>query len=263
MTAEECVLAYATHIVARHGSGSKLIGDQVKNFTSTSFRKTCKILGICQIYTTAYHPQANGKLEIFHKSLADGLSHYVNAGGNNWDTLVPFFLMAFRNTPHGTSRLSPLYMLHGREMVLPSLQDLKAKLSPEIRNSEHARRLENLRANLRSAYKLAHEHARKSHAANIRYYDRRARDSEFTVGEFVYLYCPAVKEGLSSKFKKPWTGPWLVTFRKSRLNYTVVNERDKEMTVHVNRNEGCPQAPNLEREGGQPKEEAIATSTGA
>ena len=207
ITAEECARAYATHIVARHGSGSKLISDQGKNFTSAFFRETCKILRISQIYTMAYRPQANGKLERFHKTLAEGLSHYVNTSGNNWDRLVPFFLMAFRNTPHGTSRLSPFYMLHGREMVLPSLQDLKAKLSPEIRNSEHTRQLENLKANLRSAYKLAHEYARKSHAANKRYYDRRARDRDFTVGDFVYLYCPAVKVGLSSKFRKSWTGP--------------------------------------------------------
>jgi hypothetical protein len=61
--------------------------------------------------------------------------------------------MAFRNTPHGTSKFTPFYMLHGREMVLPTLQDLKAKLGPEIRNSEQASRLENLNANMRSAYK--------------------------------------------------------------------------------------------------------------
>jgi hypothetical protein len=61
--------------------------------------------------------------------------------------------MAFRNTPHGTSKFTPFYMLHGREMVLPSLQDLKAKLGPDIRNSEQAPRLENLKANMRLAYK--------------------------------------------------------------------------------------------------------------
>ena len=243
MTAEECGRAYATHIIARHGSGSKLISDQGKNFTSAFFRETCKILGNRQIFTTAYHPQANGRLERFHKTLAEGLSHYVNASGNNWVTQVPLFLMAFRNTPHGTSRFSPFFLLHGREMVLPSLHDLKAKLSPEIRNSEHAPRLENLKVNLRLAYKLAREHARKSHIRNKRYYDRRARDREFAVGDYVYLYNPAIKAGLSSKFRKPWTGPWLVTARRSHLNYTLVNERGKEMTVHVNRMKAAHKPP--------------------
>jgi transposase InsO family protein len=86
MTAQQCARAYATHIIARHGAGSKLITDQGRNFTSAFFRETCKILGIKQLLTTAYHPQANDKLERWHKSLAEGLSHYVNACGNDWET---------------------------------------------------------------------------------------------------------------------------------------------------------------------------------
>ena len=253
MTAEECARAYATHIIARHGSGSKLISDQGRNFTSVFFRETCKILGIRQIFTTAYHPQANGKLERFHKTLAEGLSHYVNACGNNWDTLVPLYLMAFRNTPHGTSGYSPYYMLHGCEMILPSLQDLKAKLSPEVRDSEHAPRLENLKANLRSAYKFAREHARKSHDTNKQYYDRRARDRNFSVGDHVYLYTPAIKVGLSAKFRKPWTGPWRITARKSRLNHTLINARGKKVTVHVNRMKFCHEPPVWQEKAHVPK----------
>ena len=90
MTAQECASAYAKHVIARHGASSKLLSDQEKNFTSAFFRETCKILGVKQLFTTAYHPQGNGCLERWHKSLCEGLSHYVNACGNNWDTLVPF-----------------------------------------------------------------------------------------------------------------------------------------------------------------------------
>jgi hypothetical protein len=126
-------------------------------------------------------------------------------------------------------------MLHGREMVLPSLQDLKAKLGPETRNSEHAPRLEKLKANMRSAYKLARVHARRAHATGKRYYDRGAREKNFPVGGYVYLYSPAVKRGLFSKFKKPWSGPWLITAQKYRLNYVLENEQDKEVIVHVTR----------------------------
>jgi transposase InsO family protein len=134
VTAQEYARAYATHIISRHGSGSKLITDQGRNFTSAFFRETCKILGIKLLFTTAYNPMSNGKLKKWARSLGEGLSHYVNVCGNNWDNLTPLYLMAYRNTPHGTSKYSPYYLLHGREMVLPSPEDLRAKLSPEIRN---------------------------------------------------------------------------------------------------------------------------------
>ena len=235
MTAQECARAYATHVIARHGASSKLLSDQGRNFTSAFFRETCKILGVKQLFTTAYHPQGNGCLERWHKSLCEGLSHYVNACGNNWDTLVPFYLMAYRNTPHGTTKYSPFYMLHGREMVLPTMQSLRAKLPPEIRETDHAPRLENLKSKLRTAYKLARDHGRKSHAANKRYYDRNAREREFAVGDMVYLYNPAIKVGVSSKFRRPWIGPWRITEKKSRLNYVITDQRGKQLVVHVNR----------------------------
>jgi len=84
-------LRIATQFIAKHGAGAKLISDQGRNITSAFFRETCKILGIKQLFTIAYHPQENGKLERFHRTMGETLSHYVNARGDNWDTLVSFF----------------------------------------------------------------------------------------------------------------------------------------------------------------------------
>ena len=91
-----------------------------------------------------------------------GLSHYENASGTNWDTLVPFCLMAYRATPHGTSGYSPYYLLHGREIILPTSQDIWAKLSPDVRESECAHGLENLKSTLKTTYKSVRENNDKS-----------------------------------------------------------------------------------------------------
>ena len=151
MAAETCARAYATQVVARHGTGSVLLTDQWRSFTSVFFKETCKILGIKQVNTSAYHPQASGTIERYHKTMNQGLSHYVNASGTNWDTLIPFYLMAYRATPHGTSGYTPYYLLHGREMILPTSQYLRAKLSPDVRDTEYAPRLENLKSTRKSA----------------------------------------------------------------------------------------------------------------
>jgi transposase InsO family protein len=228
MTAETCARAYATHVIARHGTGSILVTDQGKSFTSVFFRETCRILGVKQINSSAYHPQANGQIERYHKTMNQGLSHYVNASGTNWDTLVPFYLMGYRATPHCSSGYSPYYLLHGREMILPTLQDLKAKLTPEARNTEHASRLEKLKSTLKSAYKLVRENNRRSYVKNKEYYDRRATERNFQKDDVVYLFNPVKKPGQSSKFWSPWTGPWKVTARLSKLNYRIENPQGKE-----------------------------------
>ena len=86
-------------MIARHGTGSVLVTDQRRSFTSVFFKETCKNLGIKQGNTSAYHPQANGTIKLYHKTTNQGLSHYVNASGTNWDTLVPFYLMATKQLP--------------------------------------------------------------------------------------------------------------------------------------------------------------------
>ena len=60
--AEKCERSYATHVIVRQGTGSDLVTDQGRPFASVFFKETCKILGIKQVNTSAYHPQANGKL---------------------------------------------------------------------------------------------------------------------------------------------------------------------------------------------------------
>jgi len=139
------------------------------------------------VNTSAYHPQANCTIQRYHKTMNEGLSHYVNASGTNCDTLVPFYLMAYLATLHGTSGYSPYYLLHGREMILPNSQDLRAKLSPEVRESECAHRLENLKSTLKRAYKSVCENNYKSHVTNKTYFDRRAKEIIFKAGDIVYV----------------------------------------------------------------------------
>ena len=106
-TAETCARVYATQIVTRHGTGSKLITYQGRAFMSSFFRETCKILGMQKTNTSSYHPESNGMIERLHRDLHAGLSHYVNSANTNQDILVPFFLMAHRTTPHCTTKHSP------------------------------------------------------------------------------------------------------------------------------------------------------------
>jgi transposase InsO family protein len=120
-TAESCARIYATQIVTRHGSGSKLITDQGRALMSSFFQETCTILGIRTSRTSSY-PQSNGQIERFYRSLHTGLSSYINANHNNWYKMVYFYLMAYRATPNTVTGYSTCYLLHGREMTAEQRQ---------------------------------------------------------------------------------------------------------------------------------------------
>jgi hypothetical protein len=143
--------------------------------------------------------------------------------------------MAYRATPHSTGGYSPYFSLHGLEMVLPTLQELRAKVTPELRGTEQEARLENLKSTLRKAYKLVRRNNGKSQQVNKRYYERRAKMRKFEVGDIVYLFNPAKKPRQCPKFRKPWTGPYRVQAKPSDLNYQIVNRFGKDLVVHVNR----------------------------
>jgi len=160
-TAETCTRIYATQIITRHGTVSKLITDQGLAFMSKFISETCKILGVHKIHTTSYHPKSNGILERWHRSLHTGMSHYINASHTNWDVVVPFYLMAYRATPNRVTKFSPFYLLYGREMPLPNSDNLKARVSRE--NPDHHHRLENLKASLNAAYKYVNKSNKKAH----------------------------------------------------------------------------------------------------
>jgi len=116
-------------------------------------------------------------------------------------------------------------------MVLPSTKNLKACLPKD--NTDEDQRLENLKSNLRLAYKLAAKANRKSHLNNKQLYDRKAKPWEFEVQDLVYLYNPALKPGLTRKFAKLWIGLCQITKTISELNYEIVDEKGKRQVVHI------------------------------
>jgi len=113
-------------------------------------------------------------------------------------------------------------------MVLLSTDNLKARLPKD--NTYEDQRLENLKSNLRLAYKLAAKARLKSHLNNKRLYDRKAKPRESEV-----QYNPALKPGLTRNFTKPWISPCQITKKISELNCEIVDLKGKRQVVHINR----------------------------
>jgi len=89
---------YATQVITRHGSGSTLITDQGRSFTSAFFQETCKIVKVRKVRTSAYHAMSNGMVERFHRVLHDSIAHYIDSTGTNWDVVLSFFYGLQSNT---------------------------------------------------------------------------------------------------------------------------------------------------------------------
>ena len=57
-------------------------------------------LGIDRIFSAPYHPQSNGKLEVFHKYLKPMLKKLCEKDLANWDKYINQVLASYRITPN-------------------------------------------------------------------------------------------------------------------------------------------------------------------
>ena len=82
-------------------------------------------LGIDRIFSAPYHPQGNGKLEIFHKYLKPTLKKLCEKDPSNWDKYVNQVLTSYRVTPNLATAETPFFLVYGRDPNLPLHQLLE------------------------------------------------------------------------------------------------------------------------------------------
>lgn len=101
------------------GVPRELHSDQGHNFESSVFQEMCRLLGIKKTRTTALHPQSDGMVERYNRTLATQLSLFVDNHQKDWDQHVLLLLMAYRSAVHDTTRCTPAKPMLGRDLRLP------------------------------------------------------------------------------------------------------------------------------------------------
>ena len=118
-------------IVSRHRVPSALLSDRGRTFLSGLLREIQQLLGFKKVNTSAYHPQTDGLVERFNRTLTSMLAKTVERGGKDWDQRLPFVLFAYRASQQQSTLESPFFLLYGRDPRLPTEQ----VTSPERREN--------------------------------------------------------------------------------------------------------------------------------
>ena len=92
-----------------------LLSDRGANLLSHLMIDLCELLGIKKLNTTSYHPQCNGMVERFNRTLKTMLRKHAGRFGLQWDRYLSGVLWAYRNTPHESTGEKLSFLLFGMD----------------------------------------------------------------------------------------------------------------------------------------------------
>jgi transposase InsO family protein len=187
----------AIKIFTKFGIPDIIHSDQGRNFESYLFQSTLKAFGVEKSRTTAYHPQGDGMVERFNRSLLQLLRSYVDVT-TEWEKYLPLVLYAYRTTQHASTCTSPFVLMYGREPKFCPLLKGQSGFEPQSY-------IEQLQYKMFQMQQLVE--ANLAQAAEIQkiHYDQSANIRCFKPGHKVWLNCPT-----AGKLSPRWEGGWKV-----------------------------------------------------
>ena len=217
--------------VCRYGAPLHLHSDQGRDFESNLFKEVCRLLDIRKTHTTPYHPQSDGQVERFNRTLKLMLRSFVNVNQNDWDDHLSFVTMAYRSSIHKSTKCTPNLLMFGREILLP----IDIVVGPPPREPEYTCHIEYvqwLRNSLSAAYQCASENLEHSAEIQKRLYDSKGCSRKFNIGDWVWRWYPPSDR---LKFGRGWLGPFLVIQQVNNVAYRIQTDpQTLPKVIHVN-----------------------------
>ena len=125
-----CAQAFLLGWIARYGVPTVITSDNGPQFISELWNQLSESLGIRIQRTASYHPQANGIVERFHRSLKTTLRARMR--GPDWIDQLPWALLGLRTQIKEDLRASPAELTFGETLQIPGLPLCRSSEEPTV-----------------------------------------------------------------------------------------------------------------------------------
>lgn len=220
---ETVARTFVNNFILRYGTPREIATDRGTEFISNIVRDTCKILGVTQMTSTAYHHESIGALENAHKTLGSYLRIQCQNNPTNWSSWVPFWSFCYNTTVHSGTNFTPFELVFGKSCTLPS--NLQNSVDP-LYNFENYP-LE-LKYRLQKAHVEARETILKQKYTRNEKLNINSRNVTYKAGDKLLI-----KNETGNKLQPIFNGPFVVV-REENPNVIII-KKNKEYIIHKNR----------------------------
>jgi len=205
-TAENVIEFIYKRIICTHGCPKIILSDRGTHFRNKLVDGLCEKFKIKHKLSSPYHPQTNGLVERFNRTLCESLAK-VSEKEDEWDEHIESVLFAYRTTKHNTTKKTPFFMVYGREAILP-IEEFKngedfgknaiIKRTYDLINlvDERIKALENI--------ERSQEQQKNRHDIKIK------KEIRFEIGDKILLKDAAKEKQWTGKLSPKWKGPYYI-----------------------------------------------------
>lgn len=197
-TASSCTQALLNWI-SRFGIPDHITSDRGTPFTSQLWTSLAALLGFTPHHTTSYHPQSNGMVERFHRTLKASLM--ASCADDKWHAQLPWVLLGLRTTAREDNDASPAERVFGQTLVVPG------EFFPSNPESQDIKDLRHKVADF-APVKQTYRDKLKTHIPD-----------ELSKATHVFVRVDSHRRPLS----KPYTGPYKVIARRPNTFQLEIN----------------------------------------
>ena len=241
----------------------QLHSDQGRQFKSKLLSEICHFLNIQKSRTTPYHPQSDGLVERFNRTLLDMLATCTKDHPFDWENYIRKVCMAYNTSVQCSTGYTPFYLMFGRQarILVDIMYDTANTTTPQT-PGEYATALQN---RLKTAFEIVQNRLSEAYQRQKDFYNRKVHGEPHKPGDLVWLYSTVAGKG-KRKLHHQWTGPYKVTKKLSDVTYRIQHaQRRNQRKVHFDRLKSCPMYMRFDSEvtspPHQPQGDTLSTNT--
>ena len=176
-------IAFCEAWIFKRGPPESVLTDNGKQFASRFFQSVCKLLGLNNVYISAYHPQANGRAERYNRTLQNMLMCFVEEHHDSCDKYASTLTSVYNCHVHRSTGTTPFDLILSRPPPAFSLhRSLRGRPEPDSRD-----RHEFLIA-LDETTACAYNRLKKAQARYKKNFDKRVRRTNVNIGPGDYVF---------------------------------------------------------------------------